>query len=340
MKRILSVDAFRGIAVFWMILWQIYDFLAKANIYSDFPYYFAEFQLPINGLGAAMFAFICGSALVLSEKKRVAKGLKRLDVLKHVTKRYGMLVLLSLLFTTLVFGFCIFYGWNEAIQGIGLSTIVTYVVLSLTKSKRVLVLVALVVAFGQWWVRLALPVENVSSYSVLCPIIPPLLELPLGLFLNAFFRGAFAVVHFLPIMIAGALIMDVLLEKKRDLRAAAGVSLLLVLVSCVFHLAGYKILYYTRTPSYILFSIGFSCLLLIALELAFNTRWTKVLKPTVTFGRIALYAYIGHFFLVYKPLQLAGLESSQSEPIAAIATVVLIAMIYFAGVYWLKRKHS
>ena len=47
-NRIISIDFLRGIAVLQMVFFQIFDFFAKTNIYSDSPYYFTSLGMVIE----------------------------------------------------------------------------------------------------------------------------------------------------------------------------------------------------------------------------------------------------------------------------------------------------
>ena len=58
----------------------------------------------------------------------------KLSKISHLFKRHGGYIILSLLFTTFVFGFNVFYTWSEAIQGIGFAALVAGVILLFTKS--------------------------------------------------------------------------------------------------------------------------------------------------------------------------------------------------------------
>ncbi|MFH2028337.1 MAG: heparan-alpha-glucosaminide N-acetyltransferase domain-containing protein, partial [Nanoarchaeota archaeon] len=82
-RRIESIDIFRGIAVLQMIFWQIFDFFAKGDIYSDIPYYFPMFNMPINGIGLALFTFASGASVYISISSRLKKGIKIKDIILH-----------------------------------------------------------------------------------------------------------------------------------------------------------------------------------------------------------------------------------------------------------------
>ncbi len=76
-NRIASIDIFRGIAILQLIFWQIFDFFAKVDIYTQAPYYITMFNMPINGIGVAMFAFISGASVYISVSKKLSKGGKK-----------------------------------------------------------------------------------------------------------------------------------------------------------------------------------------------------------------------------------------------------------------------
>ena len=87
-KRIDSVDMFRGIAVLQMIIWQIFDFFYVKNIYSDPPYLLKFFNMPVNGIGLGLFAFIAGTSIYLSFSKK--KKISQTAIIKHFIKDMGI----------------------------------------------------------------------------------------------------------------------------------------------------------------------------------------------------------------------------------------------------------
>ncbi len=282
MKRIAWIDALRGFAVFFMIFTHLINVLSVHSIYTDPPYYsrFLDTPLPFIPSPPILFTFISGMCVYISMRKRNFS----LKGWIHIVKRYGSYILLSLLFTSFVFGFGTFLGWNEAIQGIGLTAIFFAALLLLPDAILAIIAISLAIANQFVWFE---------CNSVACA---------------PFFGGFFSVANLLPIMIAGYLFF----KRKVDGRY----GFILIFIALLLHLAGIPISYFQRTANYKLFAIG------MAMVFAYMIQ-AKPLRILQNFGRLSVIPYVLHFVLIYKPIETLGIKMPDiyAIPLAFLLTL-------------------
>jgi len=322
MKRILFVDVFRGIAVLQMIFWQIFDFFARADIYTGTPYKIAALNMPINGIGVGLFAFISGFCVYMSVKKR--EKMKKLEILKQIAKRYGLYILVSLILCIVVFEYTKFIGWREALQGIGLAALATGTILIFTRSVYPIAALGLSIILFQGTIRQYL-VMDLGIFNI---------------FLNATFMGWFSLANLLPIAIFGALCSYVYSRIKRNefIKKIGLIGILIIGICIVLHIAGYKIDYYNRSLAYLLLYVGFPMLVLVVLMII--TKKNMIFNVLDTFGKTALFAYLLHFIIILKPLEIFGISYSFPTAISYAFSLASIVVIYYLSKAWIKtRRH-
>lgn len=324
------IDIFRGIALLQMIVWQIFDFFYIKDIYTDAPYYISVFNMPINGIGVGLFAFIAGASVFVSLSHRDIH--KKPAIIKRFLKRYGGYILLSLVFSTIVFGFNIFYTWSEAIQGVGLAALAAGLLLLYTKSAWIIGFIGAAIIIIQPWLR------SLADSIVMFPtdfISVQILINVISMFLNSTVRGFFSLSHLLPIVLFGILLGVYIVKSKNPGRKSLMLGLLFSAVSLVLHYSFNAIDYYDRSISYIIFYIGLSYLLFALIS--YVKLKSRILSK---FGQASLLVYVAHFLLIYKPLQLTGLEGTFHLLESWMFTLVLIAVLYFLLHLWLQNKQK
>lgn len=339
--RIDSIDIFRGIAVLQMIFWQIFDFFAKADIYTHTPYYIPSLNMPINGIGVGLFAFISGASVYLSVSKRLKKNIRKSSIILHVIKRYGGYILLSLFFTTFVFGFGIFYTWNEVIQGIGLAALIAALMILSFRSKWLFAGLSLIIVFIQPFLRQAIDNDfitqsfpyNPTSFNVLSNIV--------SILLNFTLRGFFSLSNLLPITLFGVCLSVFIIKSRKNqlIRNSLLTGIIITLVSVLLHFSFIQIDYYNWSSSYLLFYIGLSFLLFGSIEhLLLKFGKGKISNFFILFGKTAIVAYLFHFVFILKPLKLLNIESTLGSPISYLLSIVSISIIYYVCKIWLLKK--
>ncbi len=341
--RIESIDIFRGVAVLQMIFWQIFDFFATTDIYTQTPYYLPFFNMPINGIGVGLFAFISGASVYISIKKRLNKKAKNIEIICHVMKRYGGYILLSLFFTTFVFGFKTFYTWNEAIQGIGLAVLVAALIILFFRSKWVFILLSLIIILIQPFLRHSLSNNFFNQYFPLNPLFFNPISNMVSIFLNFTLRGFFSLSNLLPITLCGVFLSFLIinLKRRRLNRILSIIGGVIISFSLLLHFFIDRIDYYNRSPSYILLYIGLSFALFALIQV-----WLKKIQKNwisnslILLGKSAIVAYLLHYILIYKSLELLKIESSFSPTISYIFTICSILLIYYLCNFWLENKQK
>jgi uncharacterized membrane protein len=335
-ERIASVDILRGIAVLQMIFWQIFDFLAKTDIYSTPPFFIGEFNMPPHFSVFILFMSMSGASLYVSIARKMKTGLSKKDLTKHVLKRYGKLVLISLFFTSFVFSFCTFFGWDEAAQGIGLTAIIIFLILLINPSTKILAALALFL-FLLKPVLMGSILEYVENYPK-CVMEYNFAIFVSSLTINSFVRGFFSVFNLLPLMITGIIFIKMIKSNRLNFRRSAFVGGGMVLTAIILHFLGLRIDFYMRSYSSILLEIGTVLALYTIIEYLSKKKLNRILNPLENFGKGAFIAYFAHFLFIYKPLQLLNLTKSLSLGMAALVSVPLVAAIYLAINFWSKRK--
>ena len=324
------IDIFRGIALLQMIIWQIFDFFYVKDIYSDAPYYIEFLNMPVNGIGVGLFAFIAGVSVYTSISER--KKHPHSSILSHLFKRYGSYIILSLLFTTFVFGFNVFYTWSEAIQGIGFAALVAGIILLFTKSTWITGLLGIAIIIIQPWLRAIADSIEIFSYDFLSIDI---FANAASVFLNATVRGFFSLSHLLPIVLFGILLGRFIVENKSPAKRSLNLGMLFVVASLILHFTLNSINYYDRSISYILFYIGLSFLLFALI--AYLKLKSRVL---IMFGQVSLIAYVAHFIFIYKPLSLLGIESTFGLLASWMYAITSVIILYFFSKWLLQHIHK
>ncbi len=338
MKRIESIDIVRGIAVLQMIFWQIYDFFARTDIYaaSD-PLFFQPFNSPINGIGLILFAFISGTSLLFTVRKREHLG--RLKVIYHSILRYGSYIIVSLFFTSFVFGFRIFYIWGEAIQGIGLAAMAATVLILLIRSKWIIFFIGILLSVLQPFIRAIISNPYIMSNW---PLEPTTLNAQINLvslLLNMSVRGYFSLLHILPVMLFGVFLSYLIIKyQKKIIPPASFIMIGFAALGLIFHILWNSIDVYNWTPAYQFFYASVSILLFILAELTLRSIGRINLTYFLSvFGQTPIIAYLGHFLLVKKPLEIFGLENTFSSGISLIFAILIVSIFYYISKMYIKR---
>ncbi len=341
-KRIVSIDILRGLAVLQMIFWQIFDFFSRVDIYtSDSPYFVSMFNMPINGIGLALFAFASGASLYISVIGRLERKIRIRNIVFHSIKRYGGYIMLSLVFTTYVFGFEIFYVWKEAVQGIGFAALICAILILFCKSKWFFAILGVVFALVQPFLRALLENDFIAINYPLEPASLGLVSGLVSLLLNSTIRGFFSLTHTLPLLLFGVVLASILFGsgKKRVMGTSLFIGLIMIFSALIMHLSFNRIDVYMWSPSYQIGFIGFSFLLFVLIEYLLQRYGEGRIADFLSlFGKTAIIAYLFHFVVIYKPLSIFNAESLLGQPMSFLLTVISVAVIYYSCKVWLLNK--
>lgn len=312
MGRLEYVDIFRGIAILDMIFIEIFDFLSKKNIYTDVPWYVPQINSVTWVPPVWLFVMVAGmSVLLLMEKSNETNGVKRIWV---VAKRYLPYILLSLPFTIVMWGLPTFIGWQEALQGIGLTAVFAALIFSFRfKTKH---LIAATIGFALLYTWL---------HSLNLGLQPAILA-------NALYNGWFSVGNLLPFMLAGAACLNFLRANKLRKLFVFGVAF--IAIALVLHFAGFSINFYNRSLGHFFFGIGQSALIMSIVFFVWKKVKSSAWNIVGNFGKAAIVAYLGHYLLIGLPARL--LNISLPDVWALILTPILIAGIYLLCLGYLR----
>jgi peptidoglycan/LPS O-acetylase OafA/YrhL len=319
MERLEYVDVFRGIAILDMIFWHLFNAFSVHSIYTDPPYYIKALNWTVFP-PPLLFTFIAGISVYLLINKLQEQKAK--NIAFGVVKRYGFYVLVSLPFTWFMWNLATYLGWQEAIQGIGLTAIFLSFIL-LAKPKN--------------WHLFAMTFGFAGLQATLYYLTAGLtFSLPLTVVLNAFVRGWFSVTSLMPFMLAGVLVFK-LIRYEKSLRKPLVLAAVFIAVGILLHLMGLKIDYFERSFAYDIFAIGLAALITVAVfyiwkKIKFNWRFFT------TLGKASFAIYIGHFLLIIKPAQLLHVADTMPDWLAFLFAIAFIMVIYFAAEFYLKYK--
>jgi len=363
-----SIDIVRGIAVVQMIFWQMFDFFSKIDIYRDFPHVVKTINTPPHFSVLVLFLSMSGASLFISVSKKLTKGMKKSEILKYITKRYGSFVIISLFFTTLVFDFCTFFRWEEAIQGIGLTaTFASMIILAIYDEKSVkskflnratLIIIFLTTILVILQPIVARNVWGVTKEYMFCNTNMDTGQFLQSLLINSSLRGFFSIRGLLPMVFIGVLLgqMAVSDNLKKSNFPIFLIGITLVLSSALSHfyshsnesLKGFAIDFYARSYPSLMLEIGILFILFSSVEFILNRENWDLAKTTlnffVPFGMFTLVSYLGHFLLVYKPLQLISVYTNFNllnkfgVVESAVLSLALTIVFYQVTLRWAKMR--
>ncbi|MEM2874350.1 MAG: hypothetical protein QW063_02820 [Candidatus Nanoarchaeia archaeon] len=323
-QRLEYVDIWRGTAILIMIFIQIFDYLSKKNIYTDAPWYVSAINSVTWVPPAWLFTFVIGASLVLLIEKY--SYLSKAQIFNKAVIKYGKYIIISLPFTWFMWGLHRYLGWEEALQGLGLTAIfAAAILLAKPKNKH---LFSLIIGLGLLHALL-----NSADFAARN------LSLAASIAANALWRGWFSVSNLLPFMLAGAMFFK-LIRSGKSLYKIALLALAFIAFAIVLHFSGFAIDFYNRSFSHIIFGIGQSALIVIATFALWDKHKSAAWRPLSTMGKLAFPIYIGHYLFILKTLELTGLKDTFSDTISILLTMMLIITIYLIAEAYFKLKAS
>lgn len=354
-QRLEYVDIFRGIALLIMVAIQIFDYLSVSNIYTTIPYYIATINSVTWVPPSLLFTFVSGMSVFLLVRKRLyVNNLSGKQTFLEVFKRYGKYILISLLFTVIMWNIGVYFGWEEAIQGIGLTAIFTALFLiiffkyipKINSKIGYITLIFFILVFG--FLQSTIPgLIDSSSLGATFPRQPAgvgFLSLCGGLIFNAFFRGWFSIANLFPIMLGGIILISLITVDKVSNKKLIILSLIPLIFSILLHLFGYSINYYGRSFALTIFAIGQSALICSIIYTLYKNSTKKYLLQfwnfLRTFGVTAFFVYIFHYLVILKVLEIIHLKDLLPDLYSWIITIPLIFLVYVSARYYLKMRRK
>ncbi|VVB75547.1 Acyltransferase family protein [Candidatus Tiddalikarchaeum anstoanum] len=324
-KRLLYVDAFRGLAIVLMVFLNVFDYVSVYDIHTEEPFYILLLNSVTILPPILLFSFVSGmSALLLTDSVK-KKTLNFLQFIKKVTLRYGKYFLLSIPFTFFMWGLKVFYTWEEAIQGLSISSIITCLILYYVRDKRKLICLTVIIYLLQSFLLFSW-----RSYGFTGSI--PFSDdfTILGLLVNLIFRGWFSISNLVPFMLVGA----VFLENFRESRV--NLNILIALASFLVVITLWPIVpvdYYMRSFTLIFYVAGM-CGVITSI-IYYLTMLGSMFKILRTFGLVSFEAYILHFLLA-KAIRLLGMGDALPFIPASIISFSVLLLFYIIGSFYIK----
>lgn len=342
LKRLEWLDSFRGMALLYMVICHLFNYFSINSIYKTSPYYIHELNSATLFPPPYLFLFVSGMSVFLLRRKLLSIGLKPTQIITGVIRRYGFYVLLSLPFTTIMFGFNTYFQWEEAIQGIGMAAIFTMIILLFVKPKLRYYLPIIVLFYILLNLLLGIsggigtfnefPVDfDIEGYSIT--------QLIIGTLVNLLFGGWFSLLTLIPIMLGGIIFLKNFLDN--EYRKNTTLSLLFLLSAVVLHLIGFEIDYYNRSFSLIFLIIGECGLVCSVMYYLSEIKGMKFFsKPLSVYGRFSLWIYVGHFLLIVKTFQIMGWADTLTDGVSWLLAIFFATLIYILGGIYMNGVRS
>ncbi len=321
--RIKYVDEFRGLALLIMMFIQIYDALAKTSIYTDPPFFVKEFDMVTLLPPSILFSFVSGISVYLLLKNR--KNYTKKELFYSLIKRYGIYILISLPFTTFMWGLTTYLQWNEAIQGIALSGIILgLIIIFLAPSDVELILSAMIITLiRHYLMKVYVPFPYTPKFDN---------TFFASLLLNMIYRGWFSITNLLPLMIGGILFFKIIKRKPMLALIVGGVILG---ISLTLHFTGLlKIDYYRKSINMTIYGIG-SCFIVFGLIYFLRNK----LEFLSIIGLASLFLYISHNVLLLKPLYVFY-RNKFDEVLAFIFAIPWTFLFCLLGKIYIDLRHK
>jgi uncharacterized membrane protein len=176
MKRLKSIDAFRGVCMFLMVYGHMFDWWLRVEDY----WFFNDFLKPLLGpIGATGFVFISGISTGLSYKKNCLKAKNSDNFSMRNIRNIYLVRALLLLLIALIYNLTVAIRLNRLtfiwawliLQTLSISLLISYPLLKLSRIFRLSLSIILLIGnqFVLWWL---LPYkEQLNFFGILFHIL-------------------------------------------------------------------------------------------------------------------------------------------------------------------------
>ncbi len=302
LKRLKSIDIFRGLCMAWMVLNHLFDWWLK----SEYIWLKSIMIRILDPIGATGFLFISGISTSLSYRKRLIKAER------SETYNYRMIRNSYLFRAFFIFIIALIYNSAVAISlkdpsmvwtwffllTVAISLFLAWPLLKTPKFFRILIAIMILIAH-LFIVLLLTPYQGDSNiYGLLFHILYNDIHLvPIIIFFPFFLFGT----------VIGDIIFDTLLMngnkrsiiKKKFLAPSMIVGILLIIVGVLYSFPDFLI---RESPSWIIYSLGINVLLisiLILFEKFEIIETTKSYKFLFYYSYYSLTIYLAHNLLYF-----------------------------------------
>lgn len=327
-KRLIYLDALRGIAILLMVQDHAFDWWLRGEFHTTTWGRVTEF---LGTLAAPLFLLVMGVSLALSTKKRLQGSLSRQQVAISLLRRGVFMILQGYVVTWLIFynGHNVEEMWAVDVLhclGLGIIVLVPLALARLWPLTLLVTIVAVILSAGAggwnlpWWLETWLTGSGGTAYFPLLPfVVYALAGLTLGQVYVQMDRRHAGAPRFLLVLIA----------------AGTGCALLAPLIPPDLGVR------FPR-PQFLLFSLALICYL--AAILCAIARWPRTLRPLTIMGRTAMMLYVIHHLLGFRLFYHLNWVTGHSwhnqygvfDPTAAsLLLVVLLIILYGLAELWL-----
>ncbi|NVM02321.1 MAG: DUF418 domain-containing protein [Candidatus Helarchaeota archaeon] len=323
MRRIKSLDSFRGLVISFMLIGH---YAPSWMTLETFISYFSNVNLVLGFIGIPIFWTIVGISFSLSKERRKLQG----DFKKHIYKRGLILICLNFLLN-IIFSFKQVWTY-EVLVPIGISQIVCYHLREKSNPFKIFVIFLII---------LSVPfLRDYFNYQIeLFTIVNPIWDF------GTFFRGMivnmpFAVFPYISYMILGTIIGDELVKVKFDknmgvkfchkLLIYGVISLLIGLSFSIFNL---PIRQRYEEGLHILITTGIVMFIFSGLYWLEDVQARNIFHVLTYYGQIALTFLFLHYFInVY----IFNYIFEVSQNLSIYPSLILI--IFICLVLWIMAK--
>jgi predicted acyltransferase len=346
--RITSIDVFRGCAIFFMLLGNKGFGMAQIPALNMLLQQFNHTDwigIRLIDLVFPSFLFIVGVSMPFSYAKRTASGHSYGSQLLHVITRAVILFLLGSVIMSSEIASPLIFEWSSALQPIAFTTLISFFLLRKSILSRVTVTGIIIILY---WVILGLisvsgiPAGTLEKNHNLVFYIDSML------LREAHPDGWGTLLLFMP-QIANTLIGTVVGDILRNDTVAVTKMKRMGIISCACLIGGVlmsfrmPVIMKIWTPSYTVFSIGCSSLLMLALYYLIDRRgYVKGSYFFIVFGTNALALYVFHRIFEYKidsiVTILLGGFSHVFGPAGSSFQIIAVILIEWFILYWMYKR--
>ncbi len=323
-QRIVSVDYFRGISIFLMLVYNYVPFFS-----IDVPAIFQHNKLSrlmFGDLVAPFFLFILGVSMALSIKKRREKGVSEIEIFHQVLTRSFLLIIIGLVLDVslgYILGNSPHYIWG-VLETLGASYLVAYLVIRFSMLGQVATIGVLL--------GIHLGLSTIPGYVDILRWVSH--------------GSPFSVLAWAPITIFGLICGERLVKDRQDYELflfRVGVPLigLAILVSLIEPIN--KVLV---TSGYSLFSAGASALFFMVVYFLTETKklviFNRLMQPFRELGVNALLAWVIQYIIaapfIYYFYKNGKLATTYGILLAASIILITWSLIYVANRKGIRLK--
>jgi uncharacterized membrane protein len=288
-SRISIIDAVRGFAVLWMVLFQVLDFFSRDfQMYGPTWYVFLDYVdwLPI-------FMFVSGIGVWMMVDKRMKSGFSRGAILFHGLRRYVSYIFIGLLLCLWVFSFQTFLNLNEILVAIGVYASVTMGLLLVFFNREWLFVPLSFLVYGLvFWFKDSLQYQFYPFYWML----------------PQFFLGAFS----------ARLIV------KKSVGKLALFGLFLLAITVVLAFLGDDFSYAAKSLGFVVFN----AFLLVATFIAAGSFPSARIGLLSFAGGNALFFYVFHYAVLFKLIGFLNVGQTFDWMSSILLTFLGVAVIF------------